>query len=177
MTKSDTPLSDDNICLRAVEPEDAMFMYDCENDSLQWVQNSMMAPISQQMLTDYALTYDADIYRARQLRLICFDKSTGKRLGIADIFDVNFKDSNAFVGVYTIPDYRRKGIASIMLKLLKNYSFNILSLNTLAAKISSDNSASMKLFSKAGYILKGTLHNWIKTQDGFIDLLIFQLEK
>lgn len=177
MTESDTPLSHDNISLRAVEPEDVMFMYDCENDSRQWVQNSMMAPISQQMLTDYALTYDADIYKARQLRLICYDKSTGKRLGIADIFDVNFRNGNAFVGVYTVPDNRRKGIASIMLKLLQNYAFNILSLNTIAAKISSDNYASIKLFSKAGYIHKGSLHNWIKTQDGFMDLLIYQLDK
>ena len=56
--------------LRALEPSDADFMYEVENDAQAWRYSDTIAPLSRKILRDYALTYDADPFTAGQLRLI-----------------------------------------------------------------------------------------------------------
>ena len=80
-------LSNDVIVLRPVEPFDADYMWAVENDSLQWIQNSIVAPFSRENLIQYAYTYDADPISAKQLRLIITDLSD-RIIGIADLFEI-----------------------------------------------------------------------------------------
>ena len=171
----------DDICgrlrLRAVEPDDADFMYLCDNDSSQWQENGMMAPFSRALLKDYASNYDADIYRARQLRLICRDGANDSPVGIADIFNINFRDGNAFAGVYTLPGMRRRGIAAQMLRLLCDYAFNVLGLQSVAAKIAATNEPSLRTFVKAGFSISGTLKDWIRINGSVADVFILQLSR
>ena len=56
--------------LRALEPEDAEMMYEAESDPAAWRYSDYLAPMSREMLREYALTYDADPLRSGQLRLI-----------------------------------------------------------------------------------------------------------
>ncbi|MDE5849776.1 MAG: GNAT family N-acetyltransferase, partial [Muribaculaceae bacterium] len=55
--------------LRALEPEDADMMYDAESDEAAWRYSDYLAPMSLELLREYALTYDADPFRSGQLRL------------------------------------------------------------------------------------------------------------
>lgn len=156
-------LEDETIRLRAVEPEDAGIMWDVESDSAQWIQNSMMAPISRQMLLEYALDYDADPLRAGQLRLIIERKSDGAPVGIADLYDISAGHRHAFSAIYILPEYRRQGLAAKSLKLLEQYAYQLLDMHHLAAKIMEDNNISIKLFEKCGYKKRGVLPEWFAT--------------
>lgn len=101
----------DRLALRALEPTDADFMYDVENDSESWRYSDTVAPLSRKMLRDYALDYDADPFRAGQLRLIITDRQNGVPVGIADLYDISQRHRRAFAGIYIRPDFRGNGYA------------------------------------------------------------------
>ena len=155
-------LSNARLSLRPVEPEDADFMWSVESDSLQWVQNSLVAPFSRENLIQYARNYEADPFLAGQLRLI-IDNTEGKRVGIADLYELSPQHHTSMIGIYILPEYRRMGIALDALSLIEKYALHILNLRQLAAKIVDGNEISMSLFLKAGYEWSGTLKNWIQS--------------
>ncbi|MDE6408650.1 MAG: GNAT family N-acetyltransferase [Muribaculaceae bacterium] len=168
-------LSDDNIILRPVEPEDAEFMWCVESDSSQWVQNSIVAPFSRENLLNYACNYEADPYLARQLRLIVSDLS-GKRMGIADIFDLSPQHRTAKIGIYILPEFRNSGVALEALTLLEFYSLRILNLRQLCAEVVESNDISLHLFLSAGFELRGTLKDWILSGHDTFSLHLLQKE-
>lgn len=167
-------LANERIKLRPVEPEDAEFMWNVESDSLQWVQNSLVAPFSRENLLHYARNYEADPYLAEQLRLIIEEDS--KRIGIADLYELSPQHHTSFVGIYILPEHRRTGAALETLGLLEKYALNILNLRQLGAKIVDGNDVSMHLFLKAGYEWSGTLKNWIQSGSSFYSLHLLQKE-
>lgn len=153
------------ILLRAVEPSDADFMYEVENDIDAWSYSDTIAPISRKILRDYALCYEADPFSAKQLRLIITD-SDGCQLGIVDLYDISPRHRNAFVGIYLLPTYRLKGIACDALNILADYSSEILGLEILGAKIPESNTPSIQAFRKAGYKDSSVIPDWLLRRDG-----------
>lgn len=164
------------IKLRAVEPSDADFMYEVENDVEAWVYSDTIAPISRKNLRDYALGYEADPFSARQLRLIVTDMDGG-HLGIADLYDISPRHRNAFVGIYILPAHRHKGIACEVLNLLAEYSSEILGLEVLGAKIPESNSSSLQAFRKAGYKEASVLPDWLSLREGKRESLLMLTRK
>lgn len=181
MTKNDL-LQGKSIFLRAVEPEDASIMWLIDNDSSQWIDNCMTAPLSRESMLVYASTYDADPIRSGEIRLIIeIEGIPGEELkripaGIIDVTDISSTQSRAFIGIYIRPEYRRNGLAIDSLITVEKYLANVLNLERIGAKISSDNRASVSLFEKAAYNLSGNLMNWIKSGKKYSDLLIYVKE-
>lgn len=152
--------------LRALEPSDADFMYEVENDAQAWRYSDTIAPLSRKILRDYALTYDADPFTAGQLRLIITEKDSNNPVGIIDLYDVSQRHLRAFIGIYICKDYRGKGYADETLELIEEYAHNTLHLHQLGAKVEESHSSAEKIFKKRGYEKKGTLDEWLSTPDG-----------
>lgn len=166
-------LEDNDIRLRAVEPEDARSMWEMENDSEQWIHNGMAAPYSLQNLEQYANTYDADPIRAGQLRLIIERIEDKTILGAIDLYNVSAIHQTAFVGIYIFPPYRNKRYALKSIVLLEEYCRLLLNIYQLGAKILSDNKVSIRLFENAGYELRGGLPEWYKSGKTRMNLLLY----
>lgn len=152
--------------LRALEPADADFMFDIENDSQAWRYSDTVAPLSRRILRDYALGYDADPFRSGQLRLVVTDASFGTPVGLVDLYEISQRHSRAFIGIYILPAYRRKGYAHEAIKSLCNYASQILFLHQLGTRIGDDNPKSICLFEKCGFSLTATLPDWLRTPSG-----------
>lgn len=154
--------SSSSLILRAVEPTDADFMYEVENDAASWRYGDIIAPLSRHNLRNYALNYDADPFSARQLRLIIISHPSkgGVPIGVADLYDIDAVHRRSFVGIYILPSFRREGRASQALKLLENYAMNVLNLRMLAAKIESVNHISLSLFKRSGYLTTAVIPEW-----------------
>lgn len=166
-------LENDLIRLRAVNPDDVSVMWEVESDSTQWLQNCMAAPLSSQNITDYALSYDADPFSAKQLRLIIELKENQETAGIIDLYDISAQNRTAFIGIYLIPRFRKLGLGTISLKILEKYAFYILNLSQLGVKIVYNNKDSINLFKNCGYNNTGTLPNWILSGNERLDLYLF----
>ncbi|MCH5222420.1 MAG: GNAT family N-acetyltransferase [Muribaculaceae bacterium] len=160
--------------LRALEPGDADFMYEVENDEQAWRYSDTIAPLSRRILRDYALNYDADPFTAGQLRLIITEKVNKNPVGIIDLYDVSQRHQRAYIGIYICKDYRGKGYAGETLDLIEDYAHNTLHLHQLGAKVEASHAKAEKLFSGRNYELQGELKDWLSTPDGkFAGMKIF----
>ena len=166
-------LTDDIIRLRAVEPDDSYIMWEMEQDSEQWVHNGMAAPYSLHNLKEYSQNYDADPMHAGQLRLILElikDKSV---VGVIDLYEISPIHQTAFIGVYIRPQFRKRGYALKSIALLEEYSYKLLNICHIGAKVMADNLRSVELFNKAGYELRGVLPRWYRSGKSYHDLLLY----
>ena len=160
--------------LRALEPQDALLLYEWENDPHIWAQGCTLAPYSLKQLRDYTENYDGDIYSARQLRLMIVADDTGETVGTVDLYDFDPVNSRCGVGILVAPPYRRKGYALKALEDVAEYCRTRLSLHQLWCVAGADNEASRSLFTRAGYKASGCLQSWLRTADRYTDAYIYQ---
>lgn len=176
---SDNTLESDGIKLRAVEPSDIDVLYQWENNMEIWQVSNTLAPFSRYALKRYIQNAQLDIYQTKQLRLIIETKGNSPTpVGMIDLFDFDPFNQRAGVGILIAnTSDRQKGIATESLKILINYAFNTLGLNQLYCDISSSNTSSLQLFKNCGFSSIGTKKNWLKTGNGWDDVIMFQLLK
>lgn len=162
--------------LRALEPEDVEFMYACETDVDTFRNTDYIAPLSRRMLHDYALSYDADPFRAGQLRLVVEETSTKTPVALADLYNISTHDLSALIGIIVLPNYRRQNIATTAIKLLIEYCKFCLHLEIIAAFVDNINIPSLRLFKKCGFKSIANIPRWRKVDGERHDVTLFTLE-
>jgi diamine N-acetyltransferase len=170
-------LENENLRLRALEPEDLDDLYRWENDSELWKYGSTLAPYSKFALRDYLINSLNDLLQCRQLRLVAVDKKTGQSMGTIDLYDYDPINLRAGIGILLDTDYRHKGFGKELLELVKEYAFQVLHLNQLFAYIPESNTSSFKLFTACGYVQRGLLKDWRKTAAGFEDVYFLSITR
>ncbi|GAA3791558.1 GNAT family N-acetyltransferase [Corallibacter vietnamensis] len=153
-------LKGEHIYLRALEPEDLEFIYVIENDESVWELSSTQTPYSKFLIKQYLENAHKDIYEVKQLRLvICnYDDQT---IGLIDLFDFDFKNSRAGVGILVKDvNNRNRGIGKEALQLLISYSKEHLNLHQLYCNISETNENSLKLFKSQEFTIIGLKKDW-----------------
>ncbi|MDR3062381.1 MAG: GNAT family N-acetyltransferase [Dysgonamonadaceae bacterium] len=168
-------LENNSIGLRALEPEDLDVLYRWENESDLWVYGTTLAPFSKFALREYISESRRDIFQSRQLRLMVVLKENNKTIGTIDLYDFDPMNLRAGVGILLDSGYRKNGLGSQVLDLLKEYAFDFLLLKQLYAHVPRNNTAGMKLFINCGYLQTGCLKQWLKYKDCFEDVNVLQL--
>lgn len=167
-------LENENIQLRALEPEDLEMLYIWENQVAFWTVGNTRQPYSKFQLKQYILQSDLNLYESQQLRLIIQQKSDSKAVGTVDLFDFDIHNSRIALGLFVDEQFQGKGIAKSALQLVEDYVFNFLKINQLYCHIAESNTASKSMFERLGYEKNGVLRNWIKTPNGFENIIVFQ---
>jgi len=165
-----------DIRLRALEPEDLELLYSWENNISYWAISNTIVPFSKYTLKRYLEDSHKSIYETGQVRLMIDHIADNATIGTIDIFDFDPFHKRAGVGILIANEqYRRKGYATMALKCLINYCFNTLLLHQLHCSILSNNSDSIDLFKKVGFIQSGIKKEWIRSSEGYMDEYIFQM--
>jgi diamine N-acetyltransferase len=168
-------LENKNIKLRALEPSDIDLLYQWENDPQVWPVSNTISPYSEHHLKEYLETAQYDIYATRQLRLVIHDKKTDLSVGFIDLYDFDPMHLRSGVGVLIgVDGFRGKGIANEAMELMSEYCFKYLKLKQLYSHVDETNDASISLFEKSGFLCTSSLRDWKNTEDGWIDVLIYQ---
>lgn len=167
-------LENENIRLRALEPEDLDLLYKWENDSRWWDVGNTRQPYSRYALKQYILHSDKDIYETHQLRLMMVDVATNNVVGTVDLFDFDLHNSRIALGLFVDETYQGKGFAKASLRLVEEYVFSFLKINQLYCHIAESNTASRKMFEQEQYEANGILKNWVKSANGFENIIVFQ---
>jgi len=168
-------LENENLLLRALEPEDLDILYEWENNSELWKYGSTLTPYSKFALRDYLTNSLQGIINSGQLRLMAIEKKSNAAIGTVDLYDYDPIHQRAGMGILVDMQFRRKGYGTEILNLTAGYAFNILHLNQLYAYIPVSNTVSFNLLSKCGYKQAGLLKSWLKTANGFEDVWVVQL--
>jgi diamine N-acetyltransferase len=170
-----------NILLRALEPTDIDLLYSLENDMKLWHLSSTITPFSRFVLEQYLVNAHEDIFTTKQLRLVIETTvSSGIQAGTAgliDLYDFDPINLRAGIGIIIKEELRGKKFATEALELLKIYAFKTLNLVQLYAGIPENNTASIRLFGKAGFIKTGIRKRWIRNEEQWLDEHFFQLLK
>ncbi len=164
-----------HIFLRALEPEDLEFVHAVENDETIWEISNTQTPYSKFLIKQYLEQAHKDVFEVKQLRLV-ISSYTNESLGLIDIFDFDFKNKRAGIGIVLKEQGNRsKGYGSEALQLLSNYSFTHLDLHQLYCNISEYNVASIKLFTSLGFEQIGLKKDWNYVNGSYKNEYIFQL--
>ena len=162
------------VYLRALEPEDLDFLYQLENDTSIWEISGTLRPYSKKVLRLYLENAHRDIYDVKQLRL-CICNKDDNCIGLIDLFDFDPKHRRAGMGIVVAKtNDRNKGIGAEAISLVCEYAFSTLDLHQLYANILEENEASIHLFEKLGFEKIGIKKEWIRTNSGFKNELMFQ---
>jgi len=164
-----------NIYLRALEPEDLEFIHAIENDESVWEISNTQTPYSKFLIKQYLEHSQKDIFEVKQLRLV-ISNYNDDTLGLIDLFDFDFKNKRAGVGIL-VKDAtnRKKGYGSEALQLLIKYSFTHLGLHQLYCNISEENETSIKLFKTQGFENIGLKKEWNYVNGSYKNEYLFQL--
>lgn len=175
-------LQNDLIRLRAMEPADAEAMYRWENDTALWSLGETTRPFSRAAVKEFIAQASLDIYQARQLRLMIEPQApassvsatsaeragnAGGAVGCIDLFCFDPLHRRAGVGILVYePACRRKGYGLAALQLTTEYAFLHLEMRQLWADIPLSNTASLRLFDKAGFTGEAIRRAWVRTPTG-----------
>ncbi len=165
------------IYFRAPEPADVDLLYTWENDTKIWHLSNTVTPYSRQILEEYILNAQQDIYTAKQLRLMIILNKTGEAVGCIDLFDFDPQHLRAGVGILIDDHHRQKGYAAEALTMLIDYSFDILHLHQLYCNVTPANENSLQLFQKHKFSIIGLKKEWLRAKNGWEDEYMLQLLK
>ena len=168
-------LTGEHINLRALEPTDLPFLYQIENNELNWAVSNTHKPFSKFLLKQYLENAQQDIYEAKQLRLLITERKNDVSVGFIDLFDYEPKHRRAGIGILIHPEYENKGVASEALKQLIEYAFTHIDIHQLYANITEDNLKSIALFEKFNFKKVGVKKDWIYVNGTYKNELLFQL--
>jgi diamine N-acetyltransferase len=165
-----------NIRLRALEPEDLELLYTWENNDTNWLYSNTVSPFSRFTLKRYIENSHKNIYETGQLRLMIEHIEDKKTIGTIDLFEFDPFHKRAGIGILIADEtYRRKGFAAMSLTCLIQYCFKTLQLHQLYCNILENNTISIELFKKQGFVEIGRKKDWIHTDNGYLDEYMFQL--
>ena len=167
-------LQNNEILLRALEPEDLDILYEWENDTDLWKYGSSLSPFSRFALRQYLIYAQQDIYQTKQLRLMIVLREDNRRIGTVDLYDFEPFHGRAGVGILLDQKYRNQGYGFKSLELLEEYAFNFLKLHQLYAFIPEPNVASIRLFKKAEFECTAILKDWMSLQQVFVNVFVMQ---
>ncbi len=168
-------LKGEHTYLRALEPEDLDFVHKIENDENIWHLSHTQTPYSRFLGKQYLDNAHQDIYEAKQLRLV-ISSYKDEVLGLIDIFDFDFKNKRAGIGIVITEEKNRdKGYGQEALSLLINYCFEQLHLKQLYCNIAENNTASLSLFESKGFHKIGLKKDWNYTNEGYENEYLLQL--
>ncbi len=170
----DALLSNDSIVLRALEPGDLDSLYLWENDTRLWNVGCATAPFSRRQLEEYIACYDADVFAARQLRLVIEEKKTGRAVGTADLYDFDPVNLRAGIGILVDGSVRRMSYGYMAVALLERYCFMRLGMHQLWAVVPAGNEPCRRMFESLGYGICGRLRSWLRVGSRYEDAYVYQ---
>lgn len=166
----------EKVFLRPIEFKDVDILQHIENDPDLWHVSDTLTPFSRFAIEQYVIEASThDIYNLKQLRLMIAENQTKQVVGTIDLFDFNPTHKRAGIGIFIIREHRNKDYASEALSLLIQYAFTTLQLHQLYCTITPDNTISIQLFKKRGFVQTGTYKSWRLINNQWHDELFFQL--
>lgn len=168
-----TILRNEILSLRALEPTDVDLLYEWENDTSLWNIGNSITPYSRYILWEYLKNYDGDPYKSHQIRLM-IELADGTSIGTVDLYDFDPFNGHISVGLLISGEYRHKGYGRQTMSLVSDYCVRFLGIRSILAKIPVDNIHSRGLFEKCGFVCIGTLHQWLRRGQSYVDVCLYQ---
>ncbi len=168
-------LKNNQIILRAIEPNDIDFLFDLENDMKLWHITQTLVPFSRFDMEQYIISVQKqDPFAAGQVRFVITLVENDQPIGFVDLFNINPINQRAGIGIVIIEKFRGKNYGNYAIDLIEKYAFEILNLHQLYCNVEENNLSSLRLFEKHGFTVVGLKKDWNKNNSGWIGEYMLQ---
>ena len=133
-----------SVKIREIDHEDLNFMLTIENDKSNWKYGINKTALSLEDASDYIKESKLMILNNDNQRFVIEYKNT--KAGLIDLYDYQFQNSFAKVGIIVLKKFRGKGVGDKSLKLLLEFCKSYLNINYLESEIEKSNQSSINLF-------------------------------
>ncbi|MFX0005638.1 MAG: GNAT family N-acetyltransferase [Promethearchaeota archaeon] len=166
-------INDGNLYLRKISKEDIEFVFDSLNNK-ELITYLALGPLetyehSKRLIKGYLRYWNSNL---QYNYIIELHEGVKIKIGSISLWNVNWQHQRAQIGIWLIPSFWNKGLGEKSLILLKNIAFNHLKINRLEAYIAVENTKSIFLFKKCGFIQEGRLREYLRFHGSFHDALI-----
>lgn len=111
-------------------------------------------------------------------KLKCDDKNyywilknkNGEYMGTISLNRVDFRNKNAYFGIYSNPSM--KGVGCLLIECLKKLAFNIVNLHTLKLEVIDSNEQAINFYKKSGFIEEGQLKEFVFKDGRWHDVIV-----
>jgi len=93
-----------------------------------------------------------------------------ENIGIISLNKVDFKNSNAYIGIYINPYL--SGIGRLLIEYLKKLAFYETKLHTLKLEVIEDNERAISFYKKAGFKEEGRLKEFVFKTNKWLDVIV-----
>lgn len=170
------PLESKRLILRRYHAEDAAFLHQCHGNAVFMDLYNRYIP-RHQHIDDLAVTlsqaHEKHPCQLKTVDWIIFRKSTRKRIGIANLVDIQYQHRRAEFQI-GLPDPadRACGIALEATLLVLDYAFNRVGLNKITTAVYGHNTSSQKNVLALGFIQESYLREHLidKASGQFVDV-------
>ena len=163
-------ITGEKIILRAIESNDNEMLFQLINDEeTEFLIGGWSFPVSKQMQETWTNNQhnDKDCLRCT----IEYDKTP---VGVVILSDIDLKNGNAEIHVkLSKGNTRGKGFGTDAVNALTAYAFNELRLKCVYARVNEHNTASKKLFLKAGFYEEGIMKCRLFKKGKYINVISF----
>tara|TARA_B100000989_G_C19488076_1_gene448437 strand:+ start:464 stop:922 length:459 start_codon:yes stop_codon:yes gene_type:complete len=133
-----------SVKIREIDHKDLNFMLTIENDKSNWSYG----------INKSELSFEDAFHYIKQSKLMILNNDNQRfvieynniKVGLIDLYDYQFHNSCAKVGIIVLKKFRGKGIGDKSLKLLIEFCKNYLNINYLESEIEKSNKSSINLF-------------------------------
>ena len=98
-----------------------------------------------------------------------------KIIGIVSLSKIDKKNKNCELGYWLGKKYWRKQIASTAVKMILNFAFKKLKMHRVYAQVFADNTASLRVLEKNGFLLEGVSFDVIWRKNKWHNLFLYAL--
>jgi len=141
------------IYLRKLTNEDLDYLISIENDKAFWKYSFNNQIYSKEQLQSLIKDSYLDINITNQIRYVMCNVTNNERLGFVDLFDIDFENSRAGLGILIAnKKNRNKGYGKIALRKIIKIASEKLKINNLYCNISRDNMQSINCFKSVGFL-------------------------
>ncbi len=104
------------------------------------------------------------------------DLKTDKMVGTLSLENVNYNHRTAVLGIFIgDPDYRSNGYGTEAIKLLLDYGFNYMNLNTINLSVLACNERAIKCYKKCGFKEAGVLRKSKYVNGKYYDTILMDI--
>jgi RimJ/RimL family protein N-acetyltransferase len=101
------------------------------------------------------------------------DEASGSFLGLAALVDLDREGRQAEAGYIVAPQARGRGIAARAVRLLTDWALNELGLERVELRITADNTPSIRVAERSGFVREGLLRSVHFKQELRADLVVY----
>ncbi len=106
--------------------------------------------------------------------VVC-NKQSGTAIGYGGLFDIDMGNHRAEIGYGFLKEFWGKGYASSIVDHITNYGFSDLKLHRIFGLVDPENSASIRVLEKNGYIIEGLMHDYYYARERFFDMTLLAI--